>query len=202
MIRAAGYCRRQISVSPSSAGPQLRQRADCGRLLCGIALHALAPASRRHPSPPPRPPSSPPPPPLPAHRNPAQQLRACYRLIAKMPTLAAMAYKTSIGQVGLLRCWHACTVVWCTSRVHAGPTSGPLLSMPSGPQDPLGSPTPTRPGMPPACPHLPSSLPTHLCPPPPPPTHTSVPPTTPPPPPGSPSSTPATTSTTPKTSCT
>lgn len=30
--------------------------------------------------------------------NPAQQLRACYRLIAKMPTLAAMAYKTSIGQ--------------------------------------------------------------------------------------------------------
>jgi len=26
------------------------------------------------------------------------QLRACYRLIAKMPTLAAMAYKTSIGQ--------------------------------------------------------------------------------------------------------
>ena len=33
-----------------------------------------------------------------ARRNPAQQLRACYRLIAKMPTLAAMAYKTSIGQ--------------------------------------------------------------------------------------------------------
>jgi citrate synthase len=31
-------------------------------------------------------------------RNPAQQLRACYRLIAKMPTLAALAYKTSIGQ--------------------------------------------------------------------------------------------------------
>ncbi|PRW59347.1 citrate (Si)-synthase [Chlorella sorokiniana] len=31
-------------------------------------------------------------------RNPQQQLRACYRLIAKMPTLAAMAYKTSIGQ--------------------------------------------------------------------------------------------------------
>ena len=31
-------------------------------------------------------------------RNPEQQLRACYRLIAKMPTLAAMAYKTSIGQ--------------------------------------------------------------------------------------------------------
>lgn len=31
-------------------------------------------------------------------KNPAQQLRACYRLIAKMPTLAAMAYKTSIGQ--------------------------------------------------------------------------------------------------------
>lgn len=31
--------------------------------------------------------------------NPQQQLRACYRLIAKMPTLAAMAYKTSIGQV-------------------------------------------------------------------------------------------------------
>lgn len=31
-------------------------------------------------------------------RNPQAQLRACYRLIAKMPTLAAMAYKTSIGQ--------------------------------------------------------------------------------------------------------
>ena len=31
-------------------------------------------------------------------RNPQQQLRACYRMIAKMPTLAAMAYKTSIGQ--------------------------------------------------------------------------------------------------------
>ena len=31
-------------------------------------------------------------------RNPEHQLRACYRLIAKMPTLAAMAYKTSIGQ--------------------------------------------------------------------------------------------------------
>lgn len=34
----------------------------------------------------------------PAHRNPQQQMRACYRLIAKMPTLAAMAYKTSVGQ--------------------------------------------------------------------------------------------------------
>ncbi|KAK2077381.1 hypothetical protein QBZ16_004226 [Prototheca wickerhamii] len=31
-------------------------------------------------------------------KDPAQQLRACYRLIAKIPTLAAMAYKTSIGQ--------------------------------------------------------------------------------------------------------
>ncbi|KDD72938.1 citrate synthase [Helicosporidium sp. ATCC 50920] len=30
--------------------------------------------------------------------DPDQQLRACLRLIAKMPTLAAMAYKTSIGQ--------------------------------------------------------------------------------------------------------
>jgi citrate synthase len=31
-------------------------------------------------------------------RNPRQQLRTCYRLIAKMPTLAAISYKTSIGQ--------------------------------------------------------------------------------------------------------
>ena len=50
-------------------------------------------ALRLTPSPSPLPPAR-----LPARRNPAQQLRACYRLIAKMPTLAAMAYKTSIGQ--------------------------------------------------------------------------------------------------------
>jgi citrate synthase len=31
-------------------------------------------------------------------KNPETQLKACMRLIAKMPTLAAMAYKTSIGQ--------------------------------------------------------------------------------------------------------
>lgn len=30
-----------------------------------------------------------------------QQLRACMRLIAKMPTLAALAYKTSRGEHGL-----------------------------------------------------------------------------------------------------
>lgn len=29
--------------------------------------------------------------------NPKQQLRACMRLISKMPTLAALAYKTSRG---------------------------------------------------------------------------------------------------------
>ena len=55
------------------------------------------------PSPPAHHPLAPPPPPLSlpparARRNPQQQLRACYRLIAKMPTLAAMAYKTSVGQ--------------------------------------------------------------------------------------------------------
>lgn len=30
--------------------------------------------------------------------NPQKQLKTCYRLIAKMPTLAAMSYKTAIGQ--------------------------------------------------------------------------------------------------------
>lgn len=31
-------------------------------------------------------------------RNPEQQIRACHRLIAKMPTLAAMSYKIHLGQ--------------------------------------------------------------------------------------------------------
>lgn len=30
--------------------------------------------------------------------NPADQLEACMRLIAKMPTMAALAYKTSRGE--------------------------------------------------------------------------------------------------------
>ena len=34
---------------------------------------------------------------LAAVRSPAQQKKAAYRLIAKIPTLAAMAYKTSHG---------------------------------------------------------------------------------------------------------
>lgn len=32
------------------------------------------------------------------HRDPKERLRACMRLISKMPTLAAIAYKTSIGR--------------------------------------------------------------------------------------------------------
>lgn len=58
---------------------------SCRCLAAAIQLPPLNP-SFLHPRPPGH------------HRNPQQQLRACYRLIAKMPTLAAMAYKTSIGQ--------------------------------------------------------------------------------------------------------
>ncbi len=71
--------------------------------------------------------------------NPQQQLRACYRLIAKMPTLAAMAYKTSIGQVRR-RCNAGCVLQqgggWLNQRHAAGqPLSagGPLAPL-SGPK--------------------------------------------------------------------
>ncbi len=36
--------------------------------------------------------------------DPAQQLRACMRLISKMPTLAALAYKTSRGAARVYVC--------------------------------------------------------------------------------------------------
>jgi hypothetical protein len=95
--------------------------------------------------------------------DPAQQLRACMRLISKMPTLAALAYKTSRGMVGGRLGRGACRGGFLGGffRGVRGSQRAGRRPFPNPPSLPSPSTTPLNPSKPPTKRPIISQTPTH-----------------------------------------